>query len=726
MHRFDTHLLRDPSAASPSHFRATCSAVWTVFRVVALAGVLSGGPYANAAIPAPDRLAPHFGRRATKAEMEKARQWTARSFSTRAEPPWSFVYGGRSSSELLKTWRVSQSEGTLDTNRIQRALTYADWRTGLEVRCEAIEYRDFPAVEWVVRFKNTGAADLPLLEQVRALDIGLFGGSSGEVVIHHARGSNAEFRDFAPLADRLAPNGRLQLDSHGFPTSFAGPSGSPSVESLPFFNVECGSEGMIAAIGWTGPWIAEFTRAENGTASVTVRMDDLRAILHSGEEVRTPRMLVLFWQEDRLRAHNLWRRLLLTYYSPRPGGQPFTGLICDANWGSWMTGAKHIEEINWWGDHDLPMECYWMDAGWTDMSKGWEAHQSVQTPNPSLFPNGLQPVSDAAHARRMKFLLWMVPESVHPALGIGAEHPEWLGKPFSDPAYGTMVFHGLDHGDPKVNQFMIDHFSKLVDTHGIDIFRQDGLSLWPEDTRADRRGINQVRYTEGFYAFWDGLLKRHAGLLIDNCGCGGRKLDLETISRSLVLWRSDCQASGDFDPVSTQGFNYGLFPWVPLSGGAVPMAKLSPYSFRSAYCPAMVLCWPMSAVSDLPRQRWSGTDINLLRRLLREYLSVRPYLFGDYYPLSAYSLSPTNWMAWQFDRPDLGEGMVQAFRRPQSPSESSVCKLHGLNPNSVYALTNLDGRGGADATGRKLMEQGFSVSVPDPPGAAVITYKKIE
>ncbi len=697
----------------------------TIFRHAALTGLL-GLCMGSPAAPAADSLAvPHFAKLATTAELKASRQRASRWFGAGAEAPYFFVYGGRSSAELLKGWTVRRVEARLDGNRTQRTLTYTDSQTGLEVRCEAVEYGEYPAVEWVVWFKNTGTADTPLLEKVRAMDLELFRGSSGEVVVHHARGSNAEHRDFAPLADRLSPDGRLELNSHGIPTSWAGPSGSPSVESLPFFNVAGNGEGMIAGLGWTGPWIAEFTRPGNGPVSVTARMDDLHTLLHPGEAVRTPRILVLFWQGDRLRAHNLWRRLLLTYYSPRPGGQPFSGLICDANWGSWMSGARHVEEINWWTDHDLPMECYWMDAGWTDMSKGWEAHQSQQVPNPALFPNGLKPISAAARARRMKFLLWMVPESVHPKVGLGADHPEWLGPPFSDPAYGTMVFHGLDHGNAKINQFMIDHFSALIDTHGVDVFRQDGLSLWPADARPDRGGISQVRYTEGFYAFWDGLLKRHPDLLIDNCGCGARKLDLETIRRSVVLWRSDCQASGDFDPITSQVFNHGLFPWVPLAGGAVPMAKLSAYSFRSAYCPALVLCWPMSGVTDLARQRWSGIDLNLLRRLLREYLSVRPCLFGDYYPLSSYSLSQTNWIAWQFDRPDLGEGLLQAFRRSASSDSSSLYRPHGLNPKSVYAITNLDVGGGLEMTGRKLMEQGLTVTIADRPGAAVITYKKL-
>jgi hypothetical protein len=53
----------------------------------------------------------------------------------------------------------------------------------------------------------------------------------------------------------------------------------------------------------------------------------------------------------------------------------------------------------------------------------------------------MKPLSDAAHARDMRFLLWMVPSSVHPAVGIGKEHPEWLGEPFGDNTPGAMVFH---------------------------------------------------------------------------------------------------------------------------------------------------------------------------------------------------------------------------------------------------------------------------------------------
>jgi alpha-galactosidase len=123
-------------------------------------------------------------------------------------------------------------------------------------------------------------------------------------------------------------------------------------------------------------------------------------------------------------------------------------------------------------------------------------------------------------------------------------------------------------------------------------------------------------------------------------------------------------------------------------------------------------------------ERWSGVDVPLLRKLLKEYVAVRPYLFGDFYPLTSYSLDADRWMAWQFDRPEHGDGMVQVFRRAKCAGESTCVKLHGLEPDAVYALTNLDIPGATERSGRELMENGLAAAIQEQPGAAVITYVK--
>ena len=41
--------------------------------------------------------------------------------------------------------------------------------------------------------------------------------------------------------------------------------------------------------------------------------------------------------------------------------------------------------------------------------------------------------------------------------------------------------------------------------------------------------------------------------------------------------------------------------------------------------------------------------------------------FGDFWPLTTFSTSHKAWMAWQFDDPKKSGGLVQAFRRAESP-----------------------------------------------------------
>ena len=83
-------------------------------------------------------------------------------------------------------------------------------------------------------------------------------------------------------------------------------------------------------------------------------------------------------------------------------------------------------------------------------------------------------------------------------------------------------------------------------------------------------------------------------------------------------------------------------------------------------------------------------------------------------------------MAWQFDRPERSEGMVQVFRRAQSFYEAARFKLSGLAADARYAVRNLDAPEASEITGRELMEKGLYVALLGAPAAAVVTYKKVE
>jgi len=132
--------------------------------------------------------------------------------------------------------------------------------------------------------------------------------------------------------------------------------------------------------------------------------------------------------------------------------------------------------------------------------------------------------------------------------------------------------------------------------------------------------------------------------------------------------------------------------------------------------PHLTLCYDM---------RETGVDFAPLRQWLREWRTVvAPHYFSDFYTLTDYSLEPGAWMAWQFDSPETGTGVVQAFRRDQAEQAALRVKLHGLDSGAVYTVTDIDTGQSRRLRGSDLMGEGFDVSIPDRPGAAILRYEK--
>jgi alpha-galactosidase len=142
------------------------------------------------------------------------------------------------------------------------------------------------------------------------------------------------------------------------------------------------------------------------------------------------------------------------------------------------------------------------------------------------------------------------------------------------------------------------------------------------------------------------------------------------------------------------------------------------YGFRSVMVPNIVGCWDM---------RRKDLDYDFLRRLVAEWRSTADLLFGDFYPLTSYSVENVVWLAWQFHRPDLGKGMVQAFRRSESPYESARFFLLGLEPNTLYRIWSADSpQIDRSVSGTELMETGLELSMHSKPEALLILYERVD
>ncbi|MGZ5505420.1 MAG: NPCBM/NEW2 domain-containing protein [Limisphaerales bacterium] len=623
------------------------------------------------------------------------------------EPPFSFIYDGKSSSELLKTWAVQRSFRMLDRTRTERTLIWTDPQSVLQVHLVAVEYADFPTVEWTVYFKNMGRMDAPILSDVQAVDINLTGTGESEFVLNHNAGDNCSPESYEPKRLTLGPKSQHR---------FAPAGGRPTSVGFPYFNVERGGEGWIVVIGWPGQWAAEFTRDNGKGLRIKGGQELTRFKLLPGEEVRSPLVAMQFWQGDRVHAQNVWRRWMLAHNSPRDRDNKTIRPILTSCSGGFFPGIRTSEEgecqfIRGFTQAGINLDYWWTDAGWYTCSD-WP-QIGTWTPDPVRYPHGLKAVSDYAHSNHMGLIVWFEPERVTPGTFLYTNNPSWLlGRD------GGQKLLNLGNNDAR--KWLTDHVDGMLTREGIDFYRQDfnidPLPYWRANDAADRQGITEIHYIEGYLAWWDELRRRHPGLWIDSCASGGRRNDLETLRRAVPLLRSDYQAF-DGNPAfapGNQGHTYGLASWIPYFGQGVYFTKSQfTYSVRSYLSPAFGMC------ADVRR---TGVDWAVMRKLAGEWRKVAPCMLGDYYTLTPYSRSNDAWIGWQFDRPEEGDGMIQVFRRGESIFRQADLRLRGLEPQKTYVVTNMDTHESVKRKGQELMEQGFVVDIPQRPEAALFSY----
>ncbi len=637
--------------------------------------------------------------------------------------PFSFVFDQRDSRDIFP---LNTAECTYDVWRNGQRNSTLTWRspaTGLACMMELTQYENFPALEWVLHFRNDGAAEAPVLRDVFAMDIRWPGDSSAVPVLHRSRGSDCKIDDFLFMSQEMGDRA-IRMN--------AGTDGRPSVDWLPFFNLQTGTNGIIIGLGWSGQWQAEFDPCGGNNFRVRAGMEFLNLRLRPGETIRSPRILLLYWKGEAIHGHNLLRQFVLAHHTPQTDGKPVEAPICDGAWGGIPT-AGHLAAIRLIHHRRLPYDYYWMDAGWYGTSTkpcpnvfsgDWSENVGDWRVNKTYHPAGLGPISDAAHKAGMKFLLWIEPERARFAAPVVREHPEWFLTPTGNapPSEAHML---LNLGCPGARDWVIETVSALIRENGIDCYREDfnysTLEAFKNYDPPDRRGITEIRFVEGLYAFWDELRRRHPRLLIDNCASGGRRVELEAMSRSIPLWRSDYNCFPDMQAEGSQIQSYGLAHWVPLSATS-PCAKPGDtYQFRSALSAGIVFSlgeFGLSGISDADYP-WEWHN-----KMMADHRRGRPFYYGDFYPLTRGTRSPDAWLAYQLHRRDLHAGLILVFRPATSPFTQAVFPLRGLNPETQYVLEDADSGQPTCVAGEILAATGLPIQIDQPRQSRLLFYQK--
>jgi len=657
---------------------------------------------------------------------------------TVAIPRISFCYGGKRSDDLLPEWQTQLSTETNARGDIAHRIS-ADPSTGLTVTVHAQKTDGSQAIDWVAELENRGAKDTLIIEDILAVDISVPIPPQERLRLHYANGSACRMDDFLPQTTDLLPGGRKLLRPDG---------GRSSNGTFPFMNLQREDCGLVLAIGWSGQWMARFER-ESDSLRIAAGMERTHLRLRPGEKIRTPRILALPWEgDDAETGNNLLRQILLSHYLPRIDGelvmppiaqclQSYYYLTGEAGEDLEMTALPRVAETG--------ADAYWIDACWYGDRQEWWDCVGSWVVNRERFPNGLRPISDAARRAGMKFVLWFEPERVREHAILNREHPEFL---LTREGHADNLLFNM--GMPEAREYLTDLISGCITEHGVDIYRQDfnfdPLPYWQQADAPDRIGMTEIRYTEGLYAFWDELRTRHPNIWIDNCASGGRRIDLETMSRSLPLWPSDfpdvCGLPfGQGLHVGDQCINAGLARWVPLfAGGAW---NFTPYGTRSEIGGGFTFGFhidhrdfPSDDISSivghkdvLAKGRTLLDDdfpVSEAQAAIREWQSVRPFFLGDFYLLLPLTVSYHDWCAWQFHRNDMDAGFAIFFRRHRSPFPTMEVGLKCILPDTQYEVSLSAGYQEAPKkrmTGKQLTR--LPIAISEMPGSLLLRYAQV-
>lgn len=579
--------------------------------------------------------------------------------------PLSFKLGRRRICGIPEEFSPKVSREFVDSN-IQKITVEGKNRSGLTIRADYTEYRDFPVTEWRVTITNNGKKDTPIISELR------IGGeiACGKSTLKYGNGDTCN-RDGYSFFEK-------EIDEKILLTPF---SGTSCQGAFPYMTVRGEGVELRAAIGFPSKWIAEIAPTERGI-SFLCGQDRCHTRLSSGESFTSPRLtLMAYGAGSEYRGINIWRRFYFAHILPKYNGAPMPPKLCLHNFRAEgkpeFTGAteeNQIGAINEYLRKGMKPDVWWIDAGWYPCDYNWPRIGTWKV-DEARFPRGLAPIGEACKENDIDFLLWFEPERVRKGEEIDRDHPEWLLS------VGESDNKLFDLGNPEAREWITDRVDSIIKASGVKIYRQDfnfdPLPIWKENEAPDRIGFLENRHSMGYLAYWDELVLRNPGLIIDSCASGGRRNDLETMRRAITLHYTDV---GYGDHPIKQKQHREMFEWIPYfrahnmnwfdpETGKYDGKEREPdtFAYYNAFAPSM---------TDMVRYDVDEEKARYVRNIHWRWRTLAKIMVeGDYYPITECRGSTEDWYAAQFDNPKTRCGFVILMRNADAEEDYFNLKL---------------------------------------------------
>ena len=447
--------------------------------------------------------------------------------------------------------------------------------------------------------------------------------------------------------------------------------------------------------------------------------------LTAGETVETPITFFALGKGDTDDAGNEAFRYLKRYVflTPLPDAPLVTYCI-------WLTEANSEElilrELNL--AQRVGFDVFYHDASWyegasvipgmNDWTKGLGNYQESK----EKFPHGIKSLSDAIHARGMKFGLWIDPGNVDATLVESGQIPaDWLaevdGKTLGASHPSLSPTKQLCLGNPKVVAWIEKQLGDLIERYKLDWIKWDPSSTVSYECNRTDHGHGK---TDGAYAAYRGRLEIIRYLLKRFPNLSGFECD-----PSLYYSRTNPGPQGLLPGGYTNEFITGpmVSPnvWGSLATAGIGdaggdnltgrwySASALDYYLRKHFTHGVTF----GNVNGMSSQFLSAAPAGYVEAFQRNLLFFKQYrhlLFENvYHP----KLGAVGWSSVQYVKEDSTESVVYIFR-DKSEAADSMIRLRGLDMNAKYRITSLNDRPGRERvlTGEALAS-GISVHLPN-------------
>lgn len=171
-------------------------------------------------------------------------------------------------------------------------------------------------------------------------------------------------------------------------------------------------------------------------------------------------------------------------------------------------------------------EYYCLDCGWYDKGYWWD-RVGEWMESPERFPNGLKVVCDYAREKGMKMGLWLEIEVMGTACELASRLPDdWFvcrhGKRHIDNKR-----YLLDFRNPQVRKYCREVIDRLIRDYGVEFFKMDyNVTMgYGSDLASDSCSDAILEHYRCLYQWYREIFEAYPGLVIENCGSGGQRMD---------------------------------------------------------------------------------------------------------------------------------------------------------------------------------------------------------